>query len=267
MVSRRPTPGVRLPAAQTLAVVFGVVAAIEGGVIARLAMAPAVQEGVPSTATVPVLIDSAVPGDIVMVDGHQVGTTPYRLSVDQAMRSVRVYSLDRLKEPAAAAVPSVSARAATQQAERTAALLAQAANRPRSGGLRIASPIEVQVLEGDRVLGSSVDGPVVISAGVHQLELVNTALGYRARQTVDIKAGEIVPLSVKPPDGTLSINALPWAQVSIDGTPAGETPLANLSVAPGPHEIVFRHPQLGEKRETIVVKAGASARVSATLGR
>lgn len=264
-VRSRPAPAVRLPSAQTLAVVFGVVAAIEGAVIAWLATAPAIQAGVPATAAVPVTIDSAVPGDIVMVDGHQVGTTPFQLSLDQSMRSVRVYSLDRLREPAPAAAEAAPPAAA--QAARTAAILAQAANRPRSGGLRISSPIEVQVLEGDRVLGSSVDGPVVISAGVHQLDLVNAALGYRARQTVEIKAGEIVPLAVKPPDGRLSINALPWAQVSIDGTPVGETPLANLSVAAGPHEIVFRHPQLGEKRETIVVRAGAASRVSATLGR
>jgi hypothetical protein len=55
--------------------------------------------------------------------------------------------------------------------------------------------------------------------------------------------------------------------VSIDGRDVGETPLANLSVPLGEHQIIFRHPQLGEHRETVVVKAGAPARVSATMGR
>jgi serine/threonine-protein kinase len=72
---------------------------------------------------------------------------------------------------------------------------------------------------------------------------------------------------VQPPDGRVSINALPWAEVWIDGSPIGETPLANLSLPVGQHEIVFRHPQLGERREMLIVKAGVDTRVSATFSR
>lgn len=115
------------------------------------------------------------------------------------------------------------------------------------------------------MLGSSVDGPIVASPGVHQLDFINTAIGFRSRQTVTIKAGEIIPMKVQPPDGRVSINAQPWAQVWIDGNLVGETPLANLTVAPGEHEIIFRHPQLGERRETTIVKSGVQTRVSATL--
>ena len=39
----------------------------------------------------------------------------------------------------------------------------------------------------------------------------------------------------------------------------------NLSVSAGEHEIVFRHPQLGERRETTIVKSGVQTRISATL--
>jgi hypothetical protein len=145
--------------------------------------------------------------------------------------------------------------------------LAQAASRQRSGGLRVSSPIELKVLEGDRVLGSTADGPIVTTAGVHELELINTALGFRTHLTASIRAGQITSVSIAAPDGKLSINASPWAQVFIDGNAAGETPLANVSVAVGEHEITFRHPQLGERRETVVVRSGALTRVSATLGR
>jgi hypothetical protein len=150
---------------------------------------------------------------------------------------------------------------------RTASALAAATQRQRSGGLRLTTPIELQVLEGERVLGSSVDGPIVASAGVHQLDFINAAIGYRSRQTVTIKAGEIIPLKVQPPDGRVSINAQPWAQVWIDGSLVGETPLANLTVSPGEHEIIFRHPQLGEHREKTIVKSGVQTRVSATLSK
>ena len=117
------------------------------------------------------------------------------------------------------------------------------------------------------MLGSSADGPIVTTAGVHQLDFVNSTLGYRSRQTVEIRRGEIVSLRVQPPDGRVSINAVPWAQVWIDGAPIGETPLANLSVPVGQHEITFRHPQLGERRQALIVKSGTDTRVSANFGQ
>jgi hypothetical protein len=45
----------------------------------------------------------------------------------------------------------------------------------------------------------------------------------------------------------------------------GETPIGNLSMSVGPHEIVFRHPELGEQRHAVTVTAGAPARLSVDL--
>ena len=62
------------------------------------------------------------------------------------------------------------------------------------------------------------------------------------------------------PNGTVNLNASPWAEVWIDGQRVGETPIGNLSVPIGPHEVVFRHPQFGEKRHAIsVTLSGAGA--------
>ena len=47
----------------------------------------------------------------------------------------------------------------------------------------------------------------------------------------------------------------------------GETPLGNVTVVPGEHEIVFRHPQLGERRERIIVRPETSGRVAVSLQR
>ena len=85
--------------------------------------------------------------------------------------------------------------------------------------MRISSPIELKVLEGERVLGSTADGPIVTTAGTHQLDFLNTALGYRVRQAVTIRAGTLTPLTITPPMGRISINADPWAQVLIDDKP------------------------------------------------
>jgi hypothetical protein len=248
----------RFSLVRNAAIAFAAISLMEGIVLSQLMTrtptAPV------ADAQLPLTIDSPTPGDRVFIDGREVGVTPFKLSVASAAHAIRVVA--RESTPAAPAPAAAAAKPADAQ---TASALAAAAQRQRSGGLRLTTPIEVQVLEGEKVLGSSSDGPIVASAGVHQLDFINAAIGFKSRQTVTIKAGEIVPVKVQPPDGRVSINAQPWAQVWIDGTLVGETPLANLSVSAGEHEIVFRHPQLGERRETTIVKSGVQTRVSATL--
>jgi len=122
-------------------------------------------------------------------------------------------------------------------------------------------------LLGDRVLGSSADGPIVISAGTYQLEFINTALGFRARRAVTFRAGEITNMAIPVPPGRINVNATPWAEVWIDSRALGETPLANVEVPLGEHELVFRHPDLGERRQRVVVRADAVALASTTFDR
>jgi hypothetical protein len=138
---------------------------------------------------------------------------------------------------------------------------------PRSGGFRVTSPIELHVLDGERLLGSSQDGPIIAGAGRREFDFVNSVIGYRVRREVDVKPGQITAISVTIPNGRLNINATPWASVWIDGSPYGETPLGNLSIVPGEHEIVFRHPQLGERRERTLVRPDTAARVAVNLQR
>jgi hypothetical protein len=107
----------------------------------------------------------------------------------------------------------------------------------------------------------------VASPGTHELELINTALGVHVRQSVTLQPGQVTQVTVPVPRGRISVNAAPWAEVWIDNQSVGETPLANLDVAVGQHAIVFRHPQLGERRESVVVRADADARVSTTFER
>jgi hypothetical protein len=57
------------------------------------------------------------------------------------------------------------------------------------------------------------------------------------------------------PTGTLSANAVPWAEVWMDGKKIGETPFAGLEVPLGTHEIIFRNPQFPERRVTVTVNA------------
>lgn len=132
---------------------------------------------------------------------------------------------------------------------------------PKFGGITVSSTIELQVFKDGKLLGSS-SGPIAVNEGSHRVELVNETLGFRLPQTVNVRSGQMTQLNISVPNGRVSINAAPWADVTIDGTPAGQTPLANLSLPIGTHEIVFKHPQFGERKQTITVKVEGLTRVS-----
>jgi hypothetical protein len=76
-----------------------------------------------------------------------------------------------------------------------------------------------------------------------------------------------VEIRLEAPRVPVSINARPWAEVELDGVAIGQTPMANLSLTVGSHELLFRHPQLGEKRQRIIVAAKGSNRFAMDLTR
>ena len=105
----------------------------------------------------------------------------------------------------------------------------------------------------------------MLEAGLHTLELANEQAGFRHTREVQISSGKVEQIGVDLPVGTIHINAVPWAEVWIDGRSIGQTPIGNHPVAIGTHRIVFRHPVLGEKETTTVVKADTPTRLSVRL--
>lgn len=229
------------------------IALVQSALIAHLLTTA---RAVPDAGRVVVLVESTRSGDVVTVDGREVGTTPHRLEVTPSMQTIGLTGA-----PPPSTADTRTATAPDPVGESPIGVPAAEPGGPR-GGLILSSPIELHVLEGDRVLGSSADGPIVTAEGTHQLDLVNSALGFRERRTVEVVASQMTMVTVEPQGGRLNVNAVPWAQIWIDGRPAGETPLANVSLPIGPHELVFRHPELGERRETAMVRSGALTRVS-----
>jgi hypothetical protein len=136
---------------------------------------------------------------------------------------------------------------------------------PVSGWVSVDAPVEVQVFEDGRLLGTSQTDRIMVAAGRHELELANETLSYRATRVVQVPPGRVAPVRVELPRGTMSLNALPWAEVWIDGQKVGETPIGNLSVSIGPHEVVFRHPQFGEQRHAATVTLAGPTRLSVDL--
>jgi len=152
----------------------------------------------------------------------------------------------------------------TAAATTTGAAAAAVPSGPRFGGITVTSPIELKVYKDSTLLGTT-GGPIAVVEGAQNLLFTNESLGFKTMQTVTVKFGQMTAVRIGVPNGRISINAIPWAEVSIDGAPHGETPIANLSLPIGTHEIVFKHPQLGEKRRTVIVKVDELLRVTETL--
>jgi len=198
------------------------------------------------------------PGARVVVDGQSRGTSPVTVK-DLAPGSHVVMLQNDLG--------SVN-EDVTIQPGATASLvvpLKAPQGAPVSGWISITAPAELQVFENDRLLGTSRTDRIMVAAGRHDFEVSNEALGYRTTQSIQVTPGQVARIRPEWPMGTIAINAAPWANVTLDGKDLGETPVGNTSVPIGTHEVIFRHPQLGEQRITATVTASAPARLSVDM--
>ncbi len=134
-----------------------------------------------------------------------------------------------------------------------------------SGWLEVSVPIPLQIYEGPQLVGSTESGRILVPTGSHTYELVNEALGFRVAQVVQVNPGQTASVSVALTRGTINVNAVPWADVWIDGQPLGETPIGNVSWTIGAHEIVLRHPEFGERRVTTTITTRDPARVAVDM--
>ena len=134
-----------------------------------------------------------------------------------------------------------------------------------SGFAAISAPIILDVSENGRGLGTT-ENHVMLTPGHHELHLTNKELEYSTTASIDVEPGEVKQVKLDP-KGSANINAQPWAEVWIDGTKVGETPLANLPLTLGSREIVFRNPQFGERKVMATITAGAPANVSVDLSK
>ena len=131
-----------------------------------------------------------------------------------------------------------------------------------SGWLTVTSPFLVQILDDGKEVGTSASPRVALPAGDRTLVLVNAALEFREERQVKVVARKKTVLAIDGPTGILHVNARPWAEVWIDGRRVGETPLGNVTLPIGKHEVVFRHPGHPEKLTTVTVGARSAARVT-----
>jgi hypothetical protein len=132
------------------------------------------------------------------------------------------------------------------------------------GWIAVNVPVELQGYEGDRLVGSTRASPWQLPAGRHDLEFVNETFGIRVRKSVEVAATRTVTVDVPVPTGQLTMAVSPSAGIQIDGEPAGAAPLSR-SIPAGMHDVVVRHPTLGERRIAVTVIAGGALRLNVDL--
>jgi hypothetical protein len=196
-----------------------------------------------------------LPGSGVVVDGEERGVSPITL------RNLRIGQ----HRVVVRARGTTYTRTVQIEAGATASLFIGGSQAAVPGSITLASTVPIQVFEDRRLIGTSDMDRIMLPAGEHVLELASETIGFRATRTVRVTAGQTAAISVDLPLAPVSINAVPWAEVFIDGTRVGETPLANVQQTLGPHEILFRNPRLGERRVNTVVTLKETNRISVDM--
>jgi hypothetical protein len=213
----------------------------------------------------------------VVTGGLRVQTEPSHLAVfvDGTAHGVSPIAVDDLQpgehEVSVKTSSGVVRRAVTIQPRETVSLIVSSTAPPpdpaavAAGWISITSPVALQLREGGKLIGTSESDRVMLTTGDHDIEVSNEALGFTAHRTLRVTAGKTTATKIDLPNGSLSINALPWAEVWVDGERVGDTPIGNLTRRIGTHEVIFRHPDLGEHKETVVVAVGKPARIGVDL--
>ena len=192
----------------------------------------------------------------VAVDGVERGTAPlvlgdiepgeHQVTVRQGGRTHRQY-------------------VTVESGATTSIVIAGPAPDPAPGWMVVRASARLEVMDGTRLIGTTDDERIVLPPGTYQLDFAADALGFRTRRSVTIGAGAPTTFAIALPQSTVNLNAIPWAEVWINGHSVGQTPIANLLQTIGTHDVEFRHPELGTKRVTVTVSLREPARVAVDM--
>jgi hypothetical protein len=105
-----------------------------------------------------------------------------------------------------------------------------------------------------------------VSPGRHTIEVIRPEVLGVQRETVEIEPGQTLQRTYTAEEyGWLQVVVIPWAEVFVEGTSIGQTPMPRMKAAVGQHTLVLRHPEVEERRETVIVRQGETSLVRVTL--
>jgi PEGA domain len=206
----------------------------------------------PTVETGDITIVTQPAGARVLLDGKPVGQSPLKLAAVPVGRHTLTFV------SASGEVTRTVRVAAGQTSDVDISIF--------SGWVAVFAPVVLDVAVNGRSIGTTEQNRLMLPPGRHELTLTNQELGYKGVQEVEVQPGEVRSLTVDP-RGPVNFNAIPWAEVWLDGQKLGDTPLANMRVPLGTREFVFKHPQFGERKVTASIRADQPAAIGVDFTR
>jgi hypothetical protein len=189
-------------------------------------------------------VESSPTGAHVSIDGKERGVTPLTIEgLTAGQHQVVVHGNDGSVQQTVAI---------------TAGETAQLSESIYSGWLHVTAPFEFQLSEGDKSLRLDDSNQVLLAPGPHDVRFENRTLGLRQVRHIDIRPGETTAISLEKPMSHLTVTASEPATVSIDGQPAGDTPLTDFAVAVGTRDVTVTSASGVVRHQTITVKVQPS---------
>jgi PEGA domain len=187
-------------------------------------------------------VESVPDGARVVIDGREAGFTPLTIKNVSAGRHALILQGDS---------GTLRRTVRVQAGERTVARYEITA-----GFLSVSSRIPLEIYDGDRKIGTSDEGHILLAPGQYKVRLVNTHYGYREEAEFAIKPGEISTHTVTLPQGSLRVTTDLGAEIYVEGEHVGTAPVAAIQLPIGTREVLVRHPQLGERRQSVDIILG-----------
>jgi hypothetical protein len=122
-----------------------------------------------------------------------------------------------------------------------------------SGWIRISSPIDLGVRDGNNRISLDERKEALIAPGPHDLQFENRALGFLEVRHVEVKPGETTTIAIEPPLSKVTVKASEPAEVTVDGARVGQTPLINHPVNIGVRTVTVKSASGAQRQITLTV--------------
>ncbi len=128
--------------------------------------------------------------------------------------------------------------------------------RAAEGEVLVLTEPGAQVYLGEDKLGTADPegraGPFSVTAGPQLLRVVHVGRRFERTREVVIGPQRVHELEIRARQGWLKLVVVPWAHVSVDGKAIGMTPLSDVVLDEGQHELVLENPEAGLRYDAAV---------------
>jgi PEGA domain len=182
-------------------------------------------------------VESDPPGASVTIDGQSRGVTP--LTADELTVGRHTVDLTLNGNTVRETVDIKSGKTTTLHSS------------IYQGWLALFAAVEIDGSVDGRALVLDDQNRALLPAGHHTLTLRNKKLGFFETRSIEIKPGETTAVSVELPKSALTVTASGPAEVWLDGIRLGDSPIVDLPIEVGTHDVSVRSAEYGERRIAI----------------